>query len=81
MLLLTCYAQTLADCCQIIVNHKSDKTTPRFDAQLIFDEIGVALDNNQYRDIISLLDMYHVYLRQRQVSVTRYILIKTHLCF
>lgn len=63
------------------MNRKADKTTPRFDTQLIFEEIGIALDNNQYRDIISLLDMYHVYLRQRQVSVSRYILIKTHLYF
>jgi vacuolar protein sorting-associated protein 13A/C len=55
------------------VNRKADKTTPRFDTQLIFNEIGVALDNNQYRDIISLLDMYHVYLRQRQVSFSCHI--------
>ncbi|KAF5370222.1 hypothetical protein D9615_010080 [Tricholomella constricta] len=51
---------------RIIVNHKVDQKTPRFEVQLIFDEIGVALDDNQYRDIISLLDMYHVYVRQRQ---------------
>ncbi|RDB28887.1 Vacuolar protein sorting-associated protein 13 [Hypsizygus marmoreus] len=51
---------------RIIVNHKVDQKTPRFDVQLIFDEIGVALDDNQYRDIISLFDMYHVYVRQRQ---------------
>ncbi|KAG5647989.1 hypothetical protein DXG03_007023 [Asterophora parasitica] len=50
----------------IVVNHKADQKTPRFDVQLIFDEIGVALDDKQYRDIISLLDMYHVYVRQRQ---------------
>ncbi|KAF8622462.1 hypothetical protein AX15_006983 [Amanita polypyramis BW_CC] len=51
---------------RITINHKVDQNTPRYDAQLIFDEIGVALDNNQYRDIISLVDMYHVYLRKRQ---------------
>jgi hypothetical protein len=50
------------------VNRIADEGTPRFDVQLIFDEIGVALDNNQYRDTISLLDMYHFYIRQRQVS-------------
>lgn len=49
------------------MNHKSDKDTPRFDVQLLFDEIGVVLDDNQYRDVISLLDMYHVYMRQHQV--------------
>ena len=47
--------------------------------QLIFDEIGVALDDNQYRDIISLVDMYHVYLRKRlvilQIILRRLVLI------
>ncbi|KAG1757583.1 vacuolar protein sorting-associated protein 13 [Suillus lakei] len=51
---------------RIIVNHKLDKNTPHFDVQLLFDEIGVALDDNQYRDAISLADMYHVYIRQHQ---------------
>lgn len=50
---------------KITVNQKSDSQSPRYDVQLIFDEIGVALDNDQYRDIISLADMYHVYLRRR----------------
>jgi Vacuolar protein sorting-associated protein len=49
------------------MNHKIDRETPRFDVQLLFDEIGVALDDNQYRDAISLVDMYHVYIRQHQV--------------
>jgi vacuolar protein sorting-associated protein 13A/C len=53
---------------QIVMNHKLDKNTPHFDVQLLFDEIGVALDDNQYRDAISLVDMYHVYMRQRQVK-------------
>jgi vacuolar protein sorting-associated protein 13A/C len=57
---------------QIIMNHKSDKDTPRFDVQLLFDEIGVVLDDSQYRDAISLVDMYHVYVRQHQVSSSRY---------
>lgn len=49
------------------MNNKSDKDTPRFDVQLLFDEIGVLLDDNQYRDAISLVDMYHFYIRQHQV--------------
>lgn len=49
------------------MNNKSDKDTPRFDVQLLFDEIGVLLDDNQYRDAISLVDMYHFYTRQHQV--------------
>ncbi|KAG2159854.1 vacuolar protein sorting-associated protein 13 [Suillus bovinus] len=51
---------------RIVMNHKLDKNTPHFDVQLLFDQIGIAFDDNQYRDAISLADMYHVYLRQRQ---------------
>jgi vacuolar protein sorting-associated protein 13A/C len=50
------------------MNSKMTKETPRFDVHLLFDEIAVALDDNQYKDAISLVDMYHVYLRQHQVS-------------
>ena len=49
------------------MNRTLDKETPRFDVQLLFDEIGVILDDNQYRDAISLVDMYHFYMRQHQV--------------
>ncbi|KAF7347835.1 hypothetical protein MVEN_01541000 [Mycena venus] len=51
---------------RIVMNHKFNNETPQFDVQLLFDEIGVALDDKQYRDIISLVDMYHVYMRQHQ---------------
>ncbi|KAF8974033.1 vacuolar protein sorting-associated protein 13 [Flammula alnicola] len=56
---------------RVIVNHKMDGQIPRFDIQLFFEEIGVALDDNQYRDAISLVDMYHVYLRKRQYGKYR----------
>jgi vacuolar protein sorting-associated protein 13A/C len=53
------------------MNHRLDHDTPRFDVQLLFDELGIALDADQYRDVISLIDMYHVYVRQHQVSEAR----------
>ncbi|KAG2072635.1 DUF1162-domain-containing protein [Suillus decipiens] len=56
---------------RIVMNHKLDKNTPHFDVQLLFDQIGVALDDNQYRDAISLVDMYHVYIRQHQYRKLR----------
>ncbi|KIY52729.1 hypothetical protein FISHEDRAFT_63685 [Fistulina hepatica ATCC 64428] len=51
---------------RIVMNHHVTSDTPRFDVQLLFDEIGVVLDDDQYRDAISLVDMYQVYIRQRQ---------------
>ncbi|KAH7883589.1 vacuolar protein sorting-associated protein 13 [Phlebopus sp. FC_14] len=51
---------------RVVMNHKMDNKTPHFDVHLLFEQIGVALDDNQYRDAISLVDMYHVYIRQYQ---------------
>ena len=53
----------------ITMNHRITKEIPHFDVQLLFDELGIVLDDDQYRDAISLVDMYHVYLRQRQVCL------------
>lgn len=52
-----------------MLNHKLDDKTPQYDIHLLFGEIGVALDVRQYRSAISLVDMYHVYLRRHQVSM------------
>ncbi|KAI0073133.1 vacuolar protein sorting-associated protein 13 [Panus rudis PR-1116 ss-1] len=51
---------------RIKMNNVVDKNTPRFDVELLFDTIGILLDDNQYRDSISLVDMYHFYTRQHQ---------------
>ena len=51
------------------MHHNLSKDIPKFDIELLFDEIGVLLDDNQYRDAISLVDMYHFYTRRHQVSV------------
>lgn len=40
--------------------------TPKVDAQVIFDEIGVVLDRDQYRDALSVLDVFHFYRRTHQ---------------
>jgi hypothetical protein len=50
------------------VNHHFNEEIPRYDVQLLFNEIGIVLDDNQYRDVISLVDMYRVYMRQHQVG-------------
>ena len=51
-----------------MIHNNLSKDVPKFDIELLFDEIGVLLDDNQYRDAISLVDMYHFYTRQHQVS-------------
>ena len=51
---------------KITMNRVLDDKTPKFDVQLLFEEIGFILDDHQYRDIISMVDMYHFFLRYRQ---------------
>lgn len=38
------------------------------EAQVFFDEIGFVLDNDQYRDALSMLDLFHFYTRTHMVS-------------
>ncbi|KAF8509808.1 vacuolar protein sorting-associated protein 13 [Gautieria morchelliformis] len=51
---------------RITLNKAVNEKTPKTNIQLLFDEIGFALDDHQYRDVISLVDMYHFYLRRYQ---------------
>lgn len=56
---------------KITMNHKIDANTPKFDVELDFTEIGFLLDNHQYRDVISMVDMYHFFLRNQQYRKIR----------
>ncbi|CAE6413624.1 unnamed protein product [Rhizoctonia solani] len=56
---------------RVVMNTKFDSTTAKNDVQLLFDEIGFVIDDNQYRDAISMVDMYHFYLRQHQYRAHR----------
>ena len=49
-----------------ILNHSMSSETPKVDAQVIFDEIGVVFDRDQYRDALSVLDVFHFYRRTHQ---------------
>ena len=68
---------------QVVMHSNLSKDVPKFDIELLFDEIGVLLDDNQYRDAISLVDMYHFYTRQHQVGawfLFSFIAVSTDLC-
>ncbi|ERT03326.1 hypothetical protein HMPREF1624_01637 [Sporothrix schenckii ATCC 58251] len=47
-----------------------DKTgninAPKFKANLIFDEIGVVLDDQQYRDALMMIDLFHYFIRHQE---------------
>lgn len=56
---------------KITMNRTIDSATPKFDVEVDFDEIGFVLDNHQYRDVISMVDMYHFFLRNQQYRKIR----------
>jgi len=47
-----------------------DKTggpnAPKFKANLLFDEIGLVLDDQQYRDALLMVDLFHYFLRHQE---------------
>ncbi|KAL2157330.1 hypothetical protein VTH06DRAFT_6268 [Thermothelomyces fergusii] len=47
-----------------------DKTgnpqAPKFKATLLFDEIGLVLDDQQYRDALMMVDLFHYFIRHQE---------------
>ncbi|KAK0611747.1 hypothetical protein B0T14DRAFT_438947 [Immersiella caudata] len=47
-----------------------DKTgsaqVPKFKANLLFDEIGLVLDDHQYRDALMMVDLFHYFIRHQE---------------
>ena len=39
---------------------------PRVKAGLVFDEIGVVLDDDQYRDALMMVDLFHYFIRHQE---------------
>jgi vacuolar protein sorting-associated protein 13A/C len=51
---------------RLVMRRKMTPEVAKMDAQLLFDELGFALDDEQYRDVISVADLFHFYTRQAQ---------------
>ncbi|KAF8335473.1 vacuolar protein sorting-associated protein 13 [Cantharellus anzutake] len=49
---------------RVIMNKGGAPKKAKVEAEVFFDEIGFVLDDSQYRDAISMIDMYHFYLRR-----------------
>jgi vacuolar protein sorting-associated protein 13A/C len=41
---------------------------PKIDASLLFDELSFTVDNEQYRDTILMIDLFHSYLKKQKVK-------------
>lgn len=51
---------------RIEMNKTSNISRPRVKSQLLFDEIGFVLDEDQYRDLLMMVDLFHFYIRHQQ---------------
>ncbi|KAK0549054.1 Vacuolar protein sorting-associated protein 13 [Tilletia horrida] len=51
---------------RLVMRRKMTADVPKMDAELLFEELGFALDDEQYRDIILVTDLFQFYNRQAQ---------------
>ncbi|KAG1448789.1 hypothetical protein G6F56_008845 [Rhizopus delemar] len=47
-------------------NKHFGKEIPKFEASLLFDELSFTVDNEQYRDTILMIDLFHSYLKKQK---------------
>jgi len=48
------------------INHHPNDHVPKTDAELLFKELAFTIDEDQYRDALSMLDLFHFYTRKNQ---------------
>ncbi|CAK9783702.1 putative late endosome to vacuole transport-related protein [Cutaneotrichosporon oleaginosum] len=51
---------------RLVIHRTMTNEQPKFDINVLFDEIGVVLDGAQYRDALSIVDIFHFYHRTHQ---------------
>ncbi|KAI8625069.1 vacuolar protein sorting-associated protein 13 [Xylariaceae sp. FL1651] len=51
---------------KIELGKMGDVHTPKFKANLLFDEIGIVLDDDQYRDALMMVDLFHYFIRHQE---------------
>ncbi|KAH8596858.1 putative vacuolar protein sorting-associated protein 13 [Bisporella sp. PMI_857] len=51
---------------KIEIDHSGKTDKPKFSAGLVFDKIGLELDDDQYRDALMLVDLFHYFIRHQE---------------
>ncbi|KAG2223433.1 hypothetical protein INT45_001739, partial [Circinella minor] len=51
---------------RIKMNKKFGSDVPKVDATLLFDELSFVIDDEQYRDTILMVDLFHSYLKKQK---------------
>ncbi|KAL6852120.1 hypothetical protein J3F83DRAFT_570868 [Trichoderma novae-zelandiae] len=56
---------------KIELDKSGDIQAPKFKATLLFDEIGVVLDDDQYRDALMMVDLFHYFIRHQEYKALK----------
>jgi vacuolar protein sorting-associated protein 13A/C len=56
---------------KIELDKSGDIEAPKFKASLLFDEIGVVLDDDQYRDALMMVDLFHYFIRHQEYKALK----------
>ena len=51
---------------KIEIDKTGDIKTPKLKANLLFQEIGLVLDDDQYRDALMMVDLFHYFIRHQE---------------
>lgn len=56
---------------KLVMRHHATKELPKMSAQLVFDQIGLTLDDQQYADALHMANLFSFYARQVQYRAFR----------
>lgn len=56
---------------KIELSKSGDIRVPRFKANLLFEEIGLVLDDDQYRDALMMVDLFHYFIRHQEYKALK----------
>jgi vacuolar protein sorting-associated protein 13A/C len=51
---------------KIEIDKTGNTHVPKFKANLLFEEIGLVLDDDQYRDALMMVDLFHYFIRHQE---------------
>ncbi|KAG6259689.1 hypothetical protein E4U24_000004 [Claviceps purpurea] len=56
---------------KIELDKSGDIRVPKFKANLLFEEIGLVLDDHQYRDALMMVDLFHYFIRHQEYKALK----------
>lgn len=56
---------------KIELDKSGDTHAPKFKANLLFEEIGLVLDDDQYRDALMMVDLFHYFIRHQEYKALK----------